>query len=336
MEIIAIADHWLPVVFGILMVVSVFLYMVLDGYDIGVGLWLLKGNSRQMKNQMVSSIGPYWDANETWLVLSVGILLVAFPMAQGKVLTALYLPVFFMLIGIIMRGVSYEFRLSCQEKYQSSWNGCFWLGSVVMALSQGYMLGKYFMGFQETVESYIVASVFAIFLVLAYGFIGINWLIIKSSGSLQTLAVKYSRINLRLYILAIITFIVAFRLLNLNGYNVLFNSLLVTQIILTMLVISIYGWLEFNLSHLAKAAIHHIWVPFVGAILLMLIGLVTLAFSCWPYIIPFHFTIWDGAASIESLQVILYGVVVMLPCIIGYNLILHKVFWGKLEKLSYD
>ena len=136
------SEIWLPIVFIGLMGLSILIYAILDGYDLGVGLLMADANE-QHRDQMIASIGPFWDANETWLVLGVGILLVAFPAAHGMVLTSLYTPVAIMLAALILRGVSFEFRVKARARYKTLWDRLFWFGSLVTALCQGYMLGRY-------------------------------------------------------------------------------------------------------------------------------------------------------------------------------------------------
>ncbi|HJV95421.1 MAG TPA: cytochrome d ubiquinol oxidase subunit II, partial [Albitalea sp.] len=138
-------DDALPIIFMGLMGFAMLAYVVLDGYDLGVGLLMPRASDAQ-KDVMVASIGPFWDANETWLVLGVGILLIAFPKAHGMVLTALYLPVALMLIGLILRGVAFDFRVKAQDKHKPLWNHAFAAGSLLAAASQGWMLGHYITG----------------------------------------------------------------------------------------------------------------------------------------------------------------------------------------------
>ncbi len=136
---------WLPFVFAGLMGLSILIYVVLDGFDLGVGL-LFPFATPSERDRMVASIGPFWDANETWLVLAIGLLLVAFPAAHGAILTALYLPVAVMLVGLILRGVAFEFRAKAPLKWKRLWDRAFFAGSLMAALSQGFMLGMYVMG----------------------------------------------------------------------------------------------------------------------------------------------------------------------------------------------
>ena len=141
-------DEALPVIFMALMGVSMLVYVVSDGYDLGVGM-LMHARHDDEKDVMIASIGPFWDANETWLVLGIGILLIAFPKAHGVVLTALYLPVALMLIGLILRGVAFDFRVKAHDGAQADVGPAFFAGSTLAALSQGWMLGRYVSGFGD-------------------------------------------------------------------------------------------------------------------------------------------------------------------------------------------
>jgi cytochrome d ubiquinol oxidase subunit II len=135
----------LPLVFTVLMGVAILAYVVLDGYDLGVGM-LMPAANRDEQDRMVASIGPFWDANETWLVLGIGLLLVAFPVAHGEILGALYLPVAAMLVGLMLRGVAFELRIKAEGWHRELWNWLFWAGSTLASLAQGFMLGRYITG----------------------------------------------------------------------------------------------------------------------------------------------------------------------------------------------
>ena len=181
--------EFLPLFFLAVMGLSLLAYVILDGYDLGVGLLLLQATDAE-KDTMIASIGPFWDANETWLVLGVGVLLIAFPMAHGVVLQALYLPVAVMLIGLILRGVAFDFRVKAPLKYKSFWNRAFFAGSLMASASQGWMLGSYITGFAVGWEYTLFATLIALLLPAAYVLLGAGWLIMKTAGELQALAVK--------------------------------------------------------------------------------------------------------------------------------------------------
>ncbi|MEL6233059.1 MAG: cytochrome d ubiquinol oxidase subunit II, partial [Pseudomonadota bacterium] len=167
---------WLPFAFAALMGVSILVYVVLDGFDLGVGILFPVADDDQ-KDRMVASIGPFWDANETWLVLAIGLLLVAFPAAHGEILSTLYLPVAVMLIGLILRGVAFEFRAKAPAAQKPAWNRAFFAGSLMTALSQGTMLGLYIMGLEVTPFTLAFSLLTGLCLTAGYAFIGACWLI---------------------------------------------------------------------------------------------------------------------------------------------------------------
>ncbi|HEY2979199.1 MAG TPA: cytochrome d ubiquinol oxidase subunit II, partial [Burkholderiaceae bacterium] len=183
----------LPVIFMSLMGLAMFVYVVLDGYDLGVGLLLPRASDAQ-KDVMIASIGPFWDANETWLVLGVGILLIAFPRAHGLVLTALYLPVALMLIGLILRGVAFDFRVKAHDSHKPLWNRAFFVGSGLASIAQGWMLGRYVTGFADGLPYTLFAAAIALALPATYVLHGACWLIMKTEGELQQLAVRWAKI----------------------------------------------------------------------------------------------------------------------------------------------
>ena len=182
----------LPLIFAALMGVAVLAYVVLDGYDLGVGMLMPAADARE-QDLMVSSIGPFWDANETWLVLGVGILLVAFPLAHGVVLGARYLPVAAMLIGLMLRGVAFEFRVKAAGWHRELWNWLFWLGSFLASFSQGLMLGRYITGFESGFGYLLFALVVGAGLCGGYVLLGATWLVYKTEGTLQKKALAWAR-----------------------------------------------------------------------------------------------------------------------------------------------
>ncbi|MEM1113999.1 MAG: cytochrome d ubiquinol oxidase subunit II, partial [Pseudomonadota bacterium] len=171
---------------------ALLVYVVLDGFDLGIGI-LLPFATEPQKDIMVASIGPFWDANETWVVLGVGILLVAFPKAHGVVLTALYIPVTIMLIGLILRGVAFDFRVKAGDDRRHWWNMAFTLGSLIASMAQGWMLGAYITGLQNTPTSLAFAALIALTLPALYIMLGGAWLLIKTEGDLFDKALVWSR-----------------------------------------------------------------------------------------------------------------------------------------------
>jgi cytochrome d ubiquinol oxidase subunit II len=332
--------YWLPVIFAFLMGLSVLLYVILDGYDLGVGIVLPKGTSGE-KDQMIASIGPFWDANETWLVMGVGLLLVAFPVAHGIILTSLYLPTALMLLGLILRGVSFDFRAKVRDAKKERWDSLFFAGSVLTAFAQGFMLGNYIMGFSNTSEALAFSLLTGLCVVSGYGFIGSCWLIMKTEDELQKKAISWAKVTLWLTAVGIGLVSVATPLMNAHIFDKWF-SLPSFYFFLPLPVISgfLVLWLTWFLGRLPmpkKESGHdtYCWVPFAGAFVLFLLCFLGLAYSFFPYLIPGSMTIWDAASATESLTIILVGALVVLPCIIGYTIFAYRVFWGKVRDLRY-
>ena len=185
-------EQFLPVFFVMAMGLALLLYVILDGFDLGVGLLLPQATETE-KDIMIASIGPFWDANETWIVLGIGILLIAFPMAQSIILSALYLPVTLMLFGLILRGVAFDFRVKAGDVHKQRWNRMFFLGSLIAAMSQGWMLGAYITGLDAGLTNTLFAALIALTLPALYVMLGAGWLLIKTEGELFDKAVRWAR-----------------------------------------------------------------------------------------------------------------------------------------------
>ena len=329
-------DYWLPVVFAGLMALAMLIYVVLDGYDLGVGV-LLNGGDDKEKDAMIASIGPFWDANETWLVLGVGILLIAFPMAHGVILTSLYLPVAAMLVGLILRGVAFDFRVKAREPHKPLWNAAFFGGSLLASFSQGFMLGHYISGFQESFAAYAFSTLIGVSVVAGYGLLGATWLIMKSEHMLQKKAVRWAQGALWLTALGIAAVSVATPLVSTRVFDKWFSFpqfLLLSQI--PAISIALILTCHFRLRKLAKQIDSRQWLPFALAVSIFLLAFAGLAYSLFPYLVLDKITIWDAASATNSLQFVLWGVVITLPAILGYTVFAYRVFWGKTRELSYD
>lgn len=326
----------LPLIFAALMGVSILLYVVLDGFDLGVGL-LFPFAAEAERDRMIASIGPFWDANETWLVLAIGILLVAFPVAHGDILTALYLPVAVMLIGLILRGVAFEFRAKAPLGHKRPWDVAFWAGSAMTALAQGFMLGMYIMGLQWTWPTVAFATLTAGSLAVAYSFIGAGWVILKTDGVLQRKAVDWAKGGIWGMVLGMGAVSVATPLVSARIFDKWFRfPEIVTLAPLPLMSGLLVALLWLALRRLPTANDSFAWFPFVGAVVLMVLGFFGMAYSFYPYIVPEQLTIWEAAAATESLSIILVGTLIVLPMILGYTVLAYVIFRGKATKLSYD
>ena len=188
-------DTLLPLLFFMIMGLAVLAYSILDGFDLGIGMLLPLGNEAE-KDRMIACIGPFWDANETWIVLGVGTLLIAFPEAHGRILTALYLPVTLMLIGLIMRGVAFDLRVKAGPDKKQRWNRVFFIGSLIASVTQGWMVGAYITGLKTDLQNTLFAALIAVLLPAFYVFLGSAWLMIKTEDDLFGKAVAWGRRSL--------------------------------------------------------------------------------------------------------------------------------------------
>ncbi len=335
-ELFSDSARWLPFVFAMLMGLSILIYVVLDGYDLGVGV-LFPFADEAEKDRMIATIGPFWDANETWLVLAVGILLVAFPQAHGDILTALYLPVAVMLVGLILRGVAFEFRAKAPAPWKRAWNNAFFAGSLMASLSQGFMLGMYIMGLEWTLPHVGFALLTAVFLTVGYSFIGAAWIIHKTDGLLQVQAVDWARggiwgLVLGIGAVSLATPFVSERILGkwLSWPEALWLSPL--PILSGVIVV----WLWLLLRRMPLAGDRWSWLPFALATLLWTMAFLGMAYSFYPYVVPERITLYEAASAPESLWIILVGTMVVLPTIVAYTLVAYTVFRGKATDLRYD
>ncbi len=324
-----------PLLFMAVMGLALLIYVVLDGYDMGVGILLPFANDAD-KDVMISSIGPFWDANETWLVLGVGVLLTAFPMAHGVVLTALYLPVAIMLIGLILRGVAFDFRVKAPAIHKPLWNRIFAIGSYVMAVSQGWMLGSYITGFGDTLWPLLFSAGIALTLPAAYAMLGAGWLIMKTSDDLQTQAAAWGRAVLWPMGIALAGISLATPMVSATVFAKWFSfPELFALLPIPLICVAAF----FAIRHvLASPNVVHAgygWIVFAATVLIFIMAFFGLAYSLFPYIVIDRMSVWQAASATESLTILFVGVAITLPAIIGYTVFMYRVFWGKARELTY-
>jgi len=327
---------WLPYAFAFLIGLSMLLYAILDGYDLGVGMLSARVTPAE-RDRMIASIGPFWDANETWLVLGVGLLLVAFPAAHGIVLTELYLPVALMLAALVFRGVAFDFRKKVPPEKKARWDRAFFVGSLLMALTQGYMVGRFMVGFQDSLFSQMFAVFFGFLVVAGYLLMGAAWLIYKTDGPLQLRAVGWARGAIWTMVIGAVLSSLAAVFINTRLYERMFAfpelSLLVAlpviSVALTLLLHFILGVLPLPQDRLS-------WMPLAVGVLIFLLGFVGLVYSFYPYIIPGRLLIVEASAAPASLAVILAGTVFVLPFLVAYTIFAYYIFRGKATELNYD
>jgi cytochrome bd ubiquinol oxidase subunit II len=286
---------------------------------------------------MVNAIGPFWDANETWLVLAIGLLLVAFPAAHGVILTALYLPVFVLLVGLILRGVAFEFRAKAPLSHKPRWNLAFFAGSLAASLAQGYMLGVYVLGLDQGWAGIGFGALVAVCLAAAYAAMGAAWLIYKTEGALQRRAVLWLRLALVLTALGMAAISLATPFASPRIFEKWFSwpeFLWLSP--LPLLSAALFALIWWQTFHLPKPADRHALMPFLALSAIFALGFAGLAWSFYPYVVPDRLTIWQAASAPESLAIILTGTAFVLPVIIGYSFYAYRVFGGKATELRYD
>ncbi len=329
-------DEILPLIFFGLMALAVLIYVVLDGYDLGVGI-LMRGVEDAQQDRMVSSIGPFWDANETWLVLGIGLLLVAFPLAHGVILTSLYLPVAVMLFGLILRGVSFDFRIKAHADHKPLWNHAFWGGSLAAALAQGFMLGQYIIGFSYDLTGVLFSLLIAVCLAAGYALLGACWLMIKASGPVVERAGGWARTALWFTGLGIVAVSLATPWVSERIFEKWFSVPNMFFLMpLPILSVIVFFICDNHLRKIARGESTRIWVPFASAIALFVLAFIGLGYSMFPYLVIDRIDIWDAAASSSSLMIILVGTLITLPFILAYTVFVYRVFWGRTEELHYD
>jgi len=326
----------LPLIFAGLMGLAILIYVILDGFDLGIGILFAVAEDAE-QDTMIAAIGPFWDANETWLVLAVGLLLVAFPMVHGTILTALYLPVFVLLVGLILRGVAFDFRAKVPAGKKQRWNRIFFVGSTIASLAQGYMLGVYVLGLDTGLGGMAFGALVAFCLSAAYAAMGSAWLIYKTEGDLQRKAVRWLRTTLVLTALGMVAVSLATPFASPRIFDrwFLWPEILYLSP-LPILSALLFLWLWRQTFHLPRPDDQHALRPFLTLATIFALGFAGLAWSFYPYVVPDKLTIWQAASAPESLAFILVGTAVVLPIIIFYSFYAYRVFGGKATDLTYD
>lgn len=327
-------EWYLPVIWAALIGTAVAMYVILDGFDLGIGILFPFSKSEAERDQMMRSIAPFWDGNETWLVLGGAGLLVAFPVAYGVIMPAFYLPVIVMLLALIFRGVSFEFRLVSESK--TAWNFAFVAGSTLAAFSQGVILGSLIQGVK--VEngafaggSFDWATPFALLcglaLIAGYALLGSTWLIMKTEGAVAERARGQAKICL-LLVLAFMAVVSLWTPLSIPRIAERWFSL--PNFYFLWPVPTITALIAFGLWRAIEA--RRDVLPFVASIALFLLGYLGLVISSYPYLVPPSLTVWDTAAAPSSQIFMLIGTVFLLPIILGYIIFIYWIFRGKVRE----
>jgi cytochrome d ubiquinol oxidase subunit II len=328
----------LTMVWAFLIAFAVAAYVVMDGFDLGIGILFPGFRVGKERDQAMNAIAPVWDGNETWLVLGGGGLMAAFPLAYAIILPALYAPLIAMLLGLVFRGVAFEYRWR-DAGHRRWWDGAFCLGSVVATFAQGVTLGALLQGI--TIEGRAYAggwwewlSPFSLLtgasLLVGYALLGSTWLIWKAEGPLQEDARRFARLLLPALVAALGLVSLATPFLEQKYHERWFEwpGLLVT-IPMPLLVAgaSLLLW-----RSLRRDSDAH---PFLWALSLFLLSMVGLAISMWPDVVPGRLSIWQAAAPYSSQAFMLVGAAVLIPIILAYTAWAYWVFRGKVGEEGY-
>lgn len=324
----------LSIIWAVIILFSIMMYIIMDGFDLGIGILYPFFKEKEERDIIMNTVAPVWDGNETWLVLGGAGLLAAFPLAYAVVLSALYLPIILMLIGLVFRGVAFEFRFKALDHERHFWDKAFIGGSIAATFFQGVTLGAYIQGIPVVDRAYAGGafdwlSPFSIFtgigLVFAFALLGSTWLIIKTVGELQNRAYKIS-LYLGYILLAFIIVISIWTPLNdakiaerwFSFPNILwFSPVPILVLAFTYL--------------LMRAVVNRNQIrPFVFTLMLVFLGYSGLGISLWPNIIPPSISIWAAASPPQSQGFALVGALFIIPIILVYTAWAYYVFRGKI------
>jgi cytochrome d ubiquinol oxidase subunit II len=329
----------LPLIWAGIIAIAVLLYVMLDGFDLGIGILFPFAGSPAERDVMMNTVAPVWDGNETWLVLGGGGLFAAFPFAYAALMPALYIPIVLMLLALILRGVAFEFRLRGRRRGTAFWTAAFTVGSVTATLAQGLVLGGFIQGvtlrdkhFAGGVLDWLTpySMLVALGLLAGYALLGACWLIWRTEDELHGRARRWAWIALA----AVAVLLAAVSLATLSvhprvalrwGDN---DGRFDLQQLARLLPIPLLGAAGLALTAVGLKRRAHGW-PFAGALLVFLSGYLGLAVGFFPNIVPYSLSFRQAANADNALALMLVGVAILLPAIIGYSVWVYWIFRGK-------
>jgi cytochrome d ubiquinol oxidase subunit II len=314
---------------------GVFFYVLLDGFDLGVGILFGFAPDTEARNLIMNSVAPIWDGNETWLVLGGLALLAAFPLAFAIIIPAVYFPVAIMLLALVFRGVAFEFRYRDAE-HKTFWDYAFTYGSGIATFAQGIVLGAFIQGFQVDGRHFVGSSfdcftpfslLTGVALLFGYALLGAGWLILKTEGDLQAFACRMGRVAFIGVLIAVGVVSIWTPLASDAIANRWFswpNMLYLAPIPIVTLLFALLEWR-------ALGRRHHDAIPFVAAMGMFVMSYIGIAISLWPYIVPRTYTLWQAASSEDTQTFLLIGTLFLLPIIFVYTSWSYWVFRGKVR-----
>jgi cytochrome d ubiquinol oxidase subunit II len=315
--------------------IGIFLYVLLDGFDLGVGILYGLAQDTPSRNIVMNTIAPVWDGNETWLILGGVGLMAAFPLAFAIIIPAVYFPVTLMLLAMIFRGVAFEFRFR-DAQHRTFWDHGFCYGSLVATFSQGVVLGAFIHGFQTDGQAFTGGSfdcftpfsiLTGVALVFGYALLGSGWLILKTEGDLQATARRHGRWCLIGVMITIVIVSIWTPLADSHIAARWFSRADILWLSPVPILTGIVAYWEWRSLSSGKAE----GAPFLASVLLFLLSYLGIAISLWPMIVPYKLTLWQAAASPSTQGFLLIGTLVLLPVILLYTAWSYWVFRGKVR-----
>ncbi|SLN38776.1 Cytochrome bd-I ubiquinol oxidase subunit 2 [Roseivivax jejudonensis] len=327
----------LTIAWALLLAFAVYVYVVLDGFDLGIGILYPFFRNKEDRDLMMNSVAPVWDGNETWLVLGGGGLFAAFPLAYAIILPALYPPIIAMLLALIFRGVAFEFRWKAASSFSKwFWDGAFIGGSTVAALAQGITLGALLQGIDVDGRSYgggwwdwltPFSILTGVSVVLGYAFMGACWLNMKLEGDIQLKIRNMARLFGIATVACIVAVSLATPFLEQEYFSRWFSFPAALVVAPVPIMVGVLAWaLWTTITRDGRD-----WLPFVLTIALFGLCFVGLGVSMWPYIIPPAVSIYDAASPAKSQLFMFVGAIVLVPIILAYSGYAYWVFRGKLK-----
>ncbi|MGD1918678.1 MAG: cytochrome d ubiquinol oxidase subunit II [Pleurocapsa sp.] len=331
-------EYFLPQVWFVILALFLFLYVMLDGFDLGVGILSLTASTEERRGILMTSLSNVWDANETWLVLMGGALFGAFPLAYGTILQALYIPIMIMLFGLIFRAVAFEFREHSSNKFV--WNLAFGIGSLFAAICQGFALGGVIEGIAVDASGHFIGGnwdwlswqtvLVALTLIQGYVLIGSTYLINKTEGDLQEIHFSTAKLAAYTTLVGAVLITITTPIFYVTARARLFSA----PLVYIFALIPILGVLLISL--LIKSINERRETrPFVWTILLFLLTFLGLGLIVFPYIIPTEITIYEAAAAPSSLVFMIVFIGFLIPIMLAYNIYQYIVFNGKVAGEGY-
>ncbi|MCP9628163.1 cytochrome d ubiquinol oxidase subunit II [Rhodopseudomonas palustris] len=324
----------LATIWAFIIAFAVFVYVVMDGFDLGLGILFPLFRTKRDRDVVMNSVAPVWDGNETWLVLGGGGLFAAFPLAYAVLMPALYTPIIAMLLGLVFRGVAFEFRWRTLRE-RNRWDLAFFLGSLIATLAQGVALGALLQGIHVEGRAYAggwwdwltpFSLLTGVALVIGYALLGATWLVMKTTGELREQAYRLSRWLLAGLLVAIVAVSAATPFLSYDYSERWFawpNVLATAQVPLAVAIVT-----ALLLRALAQRRDYQ---PFLLTLCLFALSYAGLGISIWPYVVPRSISIWQAAAPENSQLFMLVGVAILVPIILIYTAWAYWVFRGKVD-----